>query len=211
MENKPVPLAILISGRGSNMGALMRAIDEGRLRAEIRVVVSNRADAAGLALARAAGIETLIIPHLGFATRQAYDAALVELLGARAVRWVCLAGFMRVLGETFCRAFPNAILNVHPSLLPSFPGVNAQRQAFVHGVKVTGATVHFVVPELDAGPIVLQRAVEIFDDDNEQSVAARILKVEHEIYPRALQLLLSSPWTIHGRRVVFGATSHSVL
>ena len=206
MENRHDPLAVLISGRGSNLKAIVEAIAEGRLRARVAVVISNRADAPGLSIARAAAIETRVMPHGDYASRDAYDQALVDEIATRRVKLVCLAGFMRRLGPSFCAAFPNAILNVHPSLLPSFPGTNAQRQAFDHGVKVTGVTVHFGTPELDAGPIVMQAAVPVLEDDTAESLAGRMLKVEHEIYPQAIQRVLDGGWTIEGRRVIFRRT-----
>lgn len=202
VENTPVPLAILISGRGSNMRAIVEAAAEGRVRAVVRVVVANREDAAGLVWAREAGIETLVVPRRAYATRDAYDLALVAALQSRGVRLVCLAGFMRLLGAAFCEAFPNAVLNVHPSLLPSFPGVDAQAQALAHGVKVSGATVHFVTPELDAGPIIMQATVPVLDDDTSDTLSARILVQEHAIYPEAVQRVIAGGWRIDGRRVV---------
>ena len=204
VENRPVPrIAVLISGRGSNLSAIAAAIDDGRLRAEIALVISNRAAAKGLEFARARGIQTLVLPHGDFASRDAYDAALAEAIRAHRARLVCLAGFMRRLGPAFCGAFPSAILNVHPSLLPAFPGVDAQQQALDHGVKIAGATVHFVVPELDAGPIVMQAAVPVQDDDTAETLSARILVEEHRIYPEAIRRVLEEDWTIDGRRVVF--------
>jgi phosphoribosylglycinamide formyltransferase-1 len=196
-------IGVLISGRGSNLQALIDAEAAGRLGGHIRVVVSNRAEAAGLERARAAGIETLVMPHGQHATRADYDRALVAALRERDVRFVCLAGFMRVLGPVFCEAFPSAILNIHPSLLPAFRGVNAPQQAIDYGVRVAGATVHLVTPELDAGPIVLQRAVPVLDTDTADELAARILAVEHEIYPEAVARLLAGGWRVDGRRVVF--------
>jgi len=200
VENTPVPqIAVMISGRGSNLRALIAS----EVRSAIRVVISNRVEAAGLEAAHDAGIETLVIPHGDFARREAYDHALVEALRARGVALVCLAGFMRLLGPTFCAAFPSAILNIHPSLLPAFPGVDAQAQALAHGVKLSGATVHFVTPELDAGPIVAQRAVPVLDGDTADTLAARILEVEHQIYPDAVRRVLAGGWRLNGRRVVF--------
>jgi phosphoribosylglycinamide formyltransferase-1 len=198
-------VGVLISGRGSNLQALIDAAARGTLAADIRLVISNRADAAGLARAAAAGIETMVLPHGSYPNRAAFDRALVDALKARGVAVVCLAGFMRLLGPEFCAAFPDAVLNIHPSLLPSFPGVDAQRQALEHGVKITGATVHFVTPELDAGPIVMQAPVSVNDDDTAESLASRVLEVEHAIYPAALQRVLHEPWRIVGRRVVFAA------
>jgi phosphoribosylglycinamide formyltransferase-1 len=196
-------IAVLISGRGSNLQALIDAQAAGRLGGRIRVVIANRAEAAGLTRASAAGIETLVMPHGGYATRADYDRALVAALRERGVGLVCLAGFMRVLGPTFCEAFPEAVVNIHPSLLPAFPGVDAQQQAIDHGVKIAGATVHLVTPELDAGPIVLQRAVPVLEGDTADDLAARILTVEHEIYPEAVARLLAGGWRVEGRRVVF--------
>ncbi len=198
-------IGVLISGRGSNLQALIDAVAAGSLVADIRIVISNRADAAGLARAAAAGIETMVASHREYASRAVFDRALAGALKARGVTFVCLAGFMRLLGAEFCAAFPDAVLNIHPSLLPAFPGVDAQRQALEHGVKVTGATVHFVTPELDAGPIVMQAPVPVRDDDTAESLSARVLEVEHAIYPAALQRVLHEPWRIVGRRVVFAA------
>jgi phosphoribosylglycinamide formyltransferase 1 len=203
VEKTPVPLSVLISGRGSNLQAIIQAIRGGRLRARIAVVISDRADAPGLALAQAAGIETRVMPHGDYPSRDAFDGALADAIKSREARFVCLAGFMRRLGPAFCAAFPNAILNVHPALLPAFPGANAQRQAFDHGVKISGVTVHFVTPELDAGPIVMQAAVPVLDGDTAGSLADRILTVEHEIYPQAIQRVIDGGWKIDGRRVMF--------
>ena len=193
-------IGVLISGRGSNLQALIDAVADGRLRARIAVVISNRADAAGLARAQAAGIETVTLPHRDYPTRDAFEAALVEALRARHVALICLAGFMRLLGPTFLRAFPDAILNIHPSLLPAFPGVDAQKPAWTYGTKLAGATVHLVTGELDGGPIVAQRAVAVEDDDTAETLAARILEVEHQIYPEAADVVLDGGWTIDGRR-----------
>lgn len=191
---------MLISGRGSNLQALIDAVADGRLDARIAVVVSNRADAQGLERARRAGIETLTIPHRDYSTRDEFEDVLVRELRARDVRLVCLAGFMRLLGRTFLDAFPEAILNIHPSLLPAFPGVDAQRQAWDYGTKVAGATVHVVNGELDGGPIVMQRAIPANDADTAETLAARILEVEHAIYPEAVARVLAGGWTIQGRR-----------
>ena len=204
MENRPDPLiGVLISGRGSNLQALIDAGRQHTFAASLRVVISNRADAPGIVLARAAGIETLVLPHRDAATRDDYDRVLLEALAGRGVSLVCLAGFMRRLGSRFCEAFPSAVLNVHPSLLPAFPGLDAQRQALEYGVRVTGATVHFVTPELDAGPIVLQEAVPVLDGDTVGTLSDRILAVEHRIYPEAVRRVLGGGWRIDGRRVVF--------
>lgn len=195
-------LGILISGRGSNLQAIIDAIVEGRLDARIAVVIANRADAAGLVRAHDAGIETLALDHRGFGDRPAFERALVAELRARRVNLVCLAGFMRVLGPDFLGAFPNAVLNVHPSLLPAFRGVNAQLQAWQYGAKVTGATVHLVTDDLDGGPIVLQAAVPAREDDTADTLAARILVEEHRLYPEAIQIILDGGWRLDGRRFV---------
>jgi phosphoribosylglycinamide formyltransferase-1 len=195
-------LGILISGRGSNLQAIIDAVAAGRLRATIAIVISNVAGAPGLDRARTAGLETTVIPHKGSQTRAEYDRRLVGVLEQQRVDLVCLAGFMRLLSATFVEAFPNRILNIHPSLLPAFPGLDAQRQAFAYGVKVTGATVHFVNAELDAGPIVLQAPVPVLADDTVETLAARILEVEHRLYPEAIQRVLDGGWEISGRRIV---------
>ena len=201
---RPDPLiAVLISGRGSNLAAIVDAITAGRLRAKVAVVISNRPGAAGLARAEADGIPTRVISHRGFPLRDDYDRALVGELRRHDVSLVCLAGFMRLLGPAFCDAFPGAVLNIHPSLLPAFPGVDAQRQALEHGVKVSGVTVHLVTPALDDGPIVAQAPVDVRDDDTVESLSARILEAEHRIYPEAIARVLAGGWRIDGRRVVF--------
>ena len=183
-------LGVLISGRGSNLQAIIDAIKDGRLKATVAIVISNRADALGLDKARAAGIETLVLLQSAYSTREEYDQALVQHLQERQVDLVCLAGFMRLLGHVFIDAFPNAVLNVHPSLLPAFPGLDAQRQAWKHGARVSGATVHLVTVDLDAGPIVEQAAVPVHADDTPETLAARILVEEHRIYPQAIARIL---------------------
>jgi len=195
-------LGVLISGRGSNLQSLIDAISSGRLNATIAVVISNVEDAGGLERARAAGIESLVVSHRGWSSRDEYDRALARELKTRDVGLVCLAGFMRIVGVPLIDAYPNAILNVHPALLPSFPGVDAQRQALDHGVKVSGVTVHLVTGELDAGPIVLQRAVAVLDDDTRETLSARILEQEHLAYPEAVGVVLNGGWTVEGRRFV---------
>lgn len=193
-------LGILISGRGSNLQAIVDAIHGGRLDATVAVVISNRPEAAGLERARAADIETVSIPHRGFPTRADFDRALVAELKARDVGLVCLAGFMRLIGEPMLEAFPHAILNIHPSLLPAFPGIDAQRQAVDYGVKVSGVTVHLVTSQLDGGPVVLQRSVPVLEGDTAETLAARILVEEHQIYPEAIALVLDGRWRLDGRR-----------
>jgi phosphoribosylglycinamide formyltransferase-1 len=198
----PEAIGVLISGRGSNLQAIIDAIDQRRLDASIAIVISNKAGAAGLERAAAAGITTAVMTHARWPDRDAYDAALVEALRAADVSLVCLAGFMRLLGPTFIQAFPNRVLNVHPSLLPAFPGVEAQRQAIEHGVKISGATVHLVTAELDAGPIVLQSAVPVMAADTPESLSARILVEEHKLYPEAIGLVLAGGWRLDGRRFI---------
>jgi phosphoribosylglycinamide formyltransferase-1 len=195
-------LGVLISGRGSNLQALIDAIAAGDLDASIALVISNTPDAPGLERARAASIDTLVMPHRDWPSRDAYDAALAVALKDRGVHLVCLAGFMRLLTSRFIEAFEGRVLNIHPSLLPAFPGVDAQRQALAHGVTIAGATVHFVNADLDAGPIVLQAAVPVLPGDDVESLSARILTEEHKLYPRAVALVLSGRWRIEGRRVI---------
>jgi phosphoribosylglycinamide formyltransferase-1 len=193
-------LGVLISGRGSNLQALIDAVADGTLDAQIAVVISNKANVAGLDRARTASIDTVVLDHRRFASRDEYDAEIARELRASGVSLVCLAGFMRLIGTPLLEAFPNAILNVHPSLLPAFPGVDAQRQALEHGVRVSGATVHLVTGELDAGPIVLQSAVPVRDNDTVDLLSARILIEEHRIYPEAVRLILDGRWRVEGRR-----------
>jgi phosphoribosylglycinamide formyltransferase-1 len=196
-------LGVLISGRGSNLQAIIDAIADRKLNAELSVVISNSPDAAGLSRAKKAGVETVVLDHRDkstFATREDYDRELARLLKTRGVRLVCLAGFMRVLTQPFLNEFPDAVVNIHPSLLPAFPGTNAQYQAWEHGVKWTGATVHLVTTELDGGPIVLQETVPVKDSDDVDTLAARILEREHHLYPLAIQTLLNGGWRIEGRR-----------
>jgi phosphoribosylglycinamide formyltransferase-1 len=196
-------IAILISGRGSNMVALLDAIREGRLNAEASVVISNVESAAGLVKARERGVETLVISHKN-RPREEHDREIVGELQRRDVSLVCLAGYMRLLSPLFVRAFENRILNIHPSLLPAFPGIDAQRQALEHGVKITGCTVHIVDEHLDHGPIVLQQALGVLDQDTVESLSARILEQEHRIYPEAAALVLDKTFRIEGRRTFFG-------
>jgi len=203
-------LGVLLSGRGSNLQAIIDAIAERRLDASIAVVISNQKNAGGLERARRVGIETLTLSHRGWPSRDDYDRALVSELRSRNVGLVCLAGFMRKVGAPLIDAFPNAVLNIHPSLLPSFPGLHAQQQALDHGVKTSGVTVHFVTADLDAGPIIVQRTVPVRDDDTEETLAARILVEEHHAYPEAIALVLDGGWRIDGRRVVRSTTAAAV-
>ncbi len=195
-------IGVLISGRGSNLQALIDAQATQNLGgAEIVLVISNVPGVEGLGRAHAAGIPTRVCEHKGKA-REAYDRELLALLKESGVELVCLAGFMRLLSPILTRAFSGRILNIHPALLPSFPGLDAQRQAFEHGVKVSGATVHLVTEELDAGPIVVQQAVAVQEDDTAETLAARILSVEHQLYPRAVRTLLAGSHRIEGRRFI---------
>lgn len=198
-------LGILLSGRGSNFVALADAVERGEVPAEIALVVSNVAEAPGLQKARERGLPAAAIPQGDFSCREAHDGAMLQALRAARVEWVCLAGYMRLLSPSFIAAYRGRILNVHPSLLPAFPGLAAQRQALEHGVKVSGCTVHFVDEGLDSGPIVVQKAVPVADGDTAETLAARILDREHEAYPLALQRLLTESWRLEGRRLVFGA------
>lgn len=193
-------VGVLISGRGSNLQALIDAQWAGRLGGRIALVISNVAGAPGLERARQAGMEAIVCDHRG-RSRDVHDQEMAGLLRARGVGLVCLAGYMRLLSAGFIRAWPGRILNVHPSLLPAFPGVGAQQQAFEHGVKITGATVHLVDEALDAGPIVMQEAVAVMESDTAESLAARILEAEHRIYPRAVRLVLEGHYRLEGRRV----------
>jgi phosphoribosylglycinamide formyltransferase-1 len=195
-------IGVLLSGRGSNFEALADSVAAGRIPdAQIAVVISNREGAPGIEKAKARGIETRVIPSKGL-QREEHDKLVVAALNEKNVELVCLAGYMRLLSPYFIRAFPNRILNIHPSLLPAFPGLEAQRQALEHGVKFSGCTVHFVDENLDAGPIVAQAVVPIRDDDTPETLAARILAEEHHIYSEAVALVLSGRFRIAGRRVV---------
>ena len=196
-------LGVLLSGRGSNFLALQDAVRRGELPAEIALVLSNVEAAPGLARARERGLPAVAIPHRGEPDRASHEAKLVAALRGAGVDWVCLAGYMRLLSPAFLAAFPRRVLNIHPSLLPAFPGVDAQAQALAHGVRVSGCTVHLVDEQLDGGPIVVQRAVEVRDGDTPEVLAARILEQEHLAYPAALRRLLAEPWEIRGRRLVF--------
>ncbi|HMW01748.1 MAG TPA: phosphoribosylglycinamide formyltransferase [Acidobacteriota bacterium] len=196
-------IAVLISGRGSNMMALASAIDRGELHARLACVVSNRADAPGLKLAADRQIPTCVLPHQGL-SRQAHGRQIREALAPHQISLICLAGFMRLLDGEFIQAYKNQIVNIHPSLLPAFPGLHAQAQAFEYGVKVTGCTVHFVDEELDHGPIIAQTAVLSQDTDTQETLAQRILDAEHRLYPAAVEKILHSRWTIQERRVIFG-------
>jgi phosphoribosylglycinamide formyltransferase 1 len=195
-------IGILISGRGSNMLSIVEAVKKGEIPdSEVVVVISDKANAPGIEKARAQGIETLIIPK-GKRTREEHDEQIIAELKKRNVDLVCLAGYMRLLSRIFIEAFPNRIVNIHPSLLPAFPGLEAQKQAVEYGVKISGCTVHFVDEELDHGPIILQRAVEVKQDDTPATLADRILQHEHQLYVEALKLIAENKLEIRGRKVI---------
>jgi phosphoribosylglycinamide formyltransferase-1 len=198
-------VGILLSGRGSNFLALHEAMARGDVPAETAVVVSNIADAGGLAKARELGLRAVALPHRAAPDRRAHEAQIDAVLREAGVEWVCLAGYMRLLSPEFVASWPQRILNIHPSLLPAFPGLDAQQQALAHGVKVSGCTVHLVDAGLDSGPIVVQRSVPVLDGDTPRSLAARILAEEHKAYPEALRRLLTEPWKVEGRRLLFAA------
>ena len=196
-------LAILLSGRGSNFEAIANNVASGAIEASIAVVISNRPEARGLEIARQRGLDTLVLPSKGM-DREAYDRRLIDGLRPFQPDLICLAGFMRLLSAAFVREFPNRILNIHPSLLPAFSGLDAQHQALAYGVRVSGCTVHFVDEYLDAGPILLQAAVPVHDHDTEETLSARILEEEHRIYSEAIRIALSGRYRIEGRRVIVG-------
>ena len=197
-----VPIGVLISGGGTNLQAIIDAIEAGKLDAKIEVVLSNKADAQGLARARQHRIPTEVLDHKSFSSRESYDEAVVNLLRGRGVELVILAGFMRLLSPVFVKAYSNRIMNIHPALLPSFPGLHVQQKAVEHGVRFSGCTVHFVNEECDEGPIIIQAVVPVFSDDTGEALAARILEQEHRIYPRAIQLYAEGRLKIVGRKVL---------
>lgn len=194
-------VAVLLSGRGSNFRAIHDSMLAGKIDAEIVLVFSNKAEAPGLQTARDRGLETLFLDPKAFPSKDAYDAAIVEELQKRQVDLVCLAGYMKIITSLFCQAFRNRIMNIHPALLPSFPGLHAQKQAVDYGVRYSGATVHFVWEEVDAGPIILQAVVPVHQDDTEETLADRILEWEHKIYPEAVRLYFEGKLEVRGRKV----------
>ncbi len=194
-------LGVLISGRGSNLLSILHAEAASRLDARVRLVVSNRADAGGLVHAKARNVPTCVLSHKDHASREAYDEALVAALREAGVTFVVLAGFMRIVTPVFLNAFPDRVINIHPSLLPAFPGVHSHAQALAYGVKITGCTVHFVDAGTDTGPIVAQTAVPVRDDDDEETLSARVLNAEHNLLPRALQ------WIAQGRVTILPGES----
>ncbi len=195
-------IAILLSGRGSNFEAIYKTINEGKIDAEIGVVISNKEDAKGLLRAREFGLETLFLNPKLFSSREEYDLKLAEEIEKRDIDLICLAGWMRILTPPFVQNFRNRIMNIHPALLPSFPGLEAQRQALEYGVRYSGCTVHFVNEEVDAGPIILQAVVPVFQNDTVETLSERILKEEHRIYPEAVKLFVEGKLRIEGRRVI---------
>ena len=205
MSNADTRVGILISGRGTNMVALVEAMLAGRVPAVPAVVVSNVPGAAGLARAGELGVATEIVDHRGIRPREAHEQAVAQALADHGVRWVCLAGYMRLLRGPLLAAFPNRILNIHPSLLPAFPGLDAQEQALAYGVRIAGCTVHLVDEQCDHGPIVAQAAVPVLDGDDVAALSARILAEEHRVYPEALRRLIVDPWRIEGRSLRFGS------
>jgi phosphoribosylglycinamide formyltransferase-1 len=199
---EPLRIAVLASGRGSNLQAIIDAIEAGRLEAHLPLVISDRPDARALERARKHGAKAVFVNPRDYADRESFDQALIVLLADHRIKLVCLAGFMRILTPAFVRAYAGRIMNIHPALLPAFPGLHAQRQALERGAKVSGATVHFVDEGVDTGPIILQAAVPVRDDDTEETLAARILAEEHTIYPRAIQLFAEEHLRLSGRRVM---------
>ena len=199
---RQLPIGVLISGGGTNLQAIIDAIEAKRLDAAIKLVLSNKVDAYGLVRAKNHGIATEILDHRKYPSRETYDQAVVDLLRAHSVELVVLAGFMRLLSPIFVKAYSNRIMNIHPALLPSFPGLHVQKKAVEYGVRFSGCTVHFVNDECDEGPIIIQAVVPVFADDTEAKLAARILKEEHRIYPRAIQLYAEGRLRVDGRRVI---------
>jgi phosphoribosylglycinamide formyltransferase-1 len=200
MSEKPT-IAVLISGSGSNLQAIIDASEKGEIPCTVGLVISNKADAYGLVRAKKHGIPTEVVDHRAFPGREEFDAKLVEILRGSGAELVCLAGFMRVLTPVFVRAFPNRILNIHPALLPSFPGTHGPRQALSYGVRFSGCTVHFLDEGVDTGPVIVQAIVPVYDDDTEETLAARILVQEHRIYPMAIRLFFAGKLHLEGRRV----------
>jgi phosphoribosylglycinamide formyltransferase 1 len=195
-------IAVLISGRGSNMRSIVEACKREFINAKVTLVLSNRAEAPGLEFARSENIETIVLPHKAFPVREDYDRQVVDILHQKQVDLICLAGFMRLLSSVFVTSFPNRIMNIHPALLPSFPGLHAQRQAVEYGVKVTGCTVHFVDEGLDSGPIILQKTLEVKPDDTEETISERLLPLEHAAYVEAVKLFFENRVHVENRKVV---------
>lgn len=208
----PLALGVLVSGSGSNFQAILDAIHQGRLHASVKVLISNRADAYALERARRAGIPAQVVAQRQFSSRRDFEQALLDILQAHGVECVALAGFMRVLTGHFLSAFPGRVVNIHPALLPAFPGLHGPRQALAYGARVAGATVHLVDEGVDTGPILAQGVVPVLDDDTEETLAARILTVEHQLYPHVLQLIAERRFRVEGRRVrILDAAQHETM
>lgn len=199
---EPLSIGVLVSGRGTNLQAIIDAIETGRLKASIKIVISNNPEAYAIERAKRHGIPVEVVPDKDFHTRIDYDKEVVRVLKEKGVELVVLAGFMRILSPFFVRSFPMRIMNIHPALLPSFPGLQVQRKAIEYGVKFSGCTVHFVDEGVDTGPIIIQAVVPVYDDDTEETLAERILKEEHRIYPQAIQLFTEGKLVVQGRRVL---------
>ncbi len=210
MPSRTLPLGVLASGRGSNLQAILDAIAQGRLSATVVLVASDRDDAQAVERARAAGIPCVVVSPKHFPTRDAYDAEMARILREAGAEVVVLAGYLRIVTNRLLQAFPQRVINIHPSLLPAFPGLHAQRQALAHGVKVSGCTAHFVDEAVDNGAIILQAAIPVLEDDTETSLAERILAEEHRILPQALQLYAEGRLTIQGRRVFIAPAAHAL-
>ena len=194
-------LGVLISGNGSNLQSIIDHIEKGSLKANIKIVISNNPEAYGITRAKKYGIPVVVLKNGDFKNKEEFDLELIGILESKGVDLVILAGFMRIITPTLLKAFPQKIMNIHPALLPSFPGIHGQKQALEYGVKLSGCTVHFVDEGVDTGPIIIQSAVQVFDDDTEETLAARILKEEHKIYPRAIQFFAEGKIEINGRKV----------
>jgi phosphoribosylglycinamide formyltransferase-1 len=201
-ETEQNKIGILISGRGSNMESIIKACQSGFIPAKVSIVISDNPKALGLTKAASYGIKTAVVERKAYATKEDFEAKIIELLTQENVKLICLAGFMRILSPLFVRQFQGKIMNIHPALLPSFPGLHAQKQALDYGVKISGATVHFVDEGVDTGPIIIQEAVEVLDNDTEESLSQRILQKEHQIYPKAIKLFFEDKLTIIGRKVI---------
>jgi phosphoribosylglycinamide formyltransferase 1 len=204
----PLKLGILVSGSGSNLQSIIDNIEKGSLNARIEVVISNNSDAFGIMRAKKHGLPTAVLKHEAFANREDFDLELIRILKSKDLELVVLAGFMRILTPVLLKAFPQKIINIHPALLPSFPGTHGQKMAFEYGVKFSGCTVHFVDEGVDSGPIIIQSVVPVYDDDTQETLAARILKEEHRIYPQAIQLIAEKQIEIKGRKVHLKKTNN---
>jgi phosphoribosylglycinamide formyltransferase 1 len=202
MPSEKFKLAVLVSGRGSNLQAIIDSIEKNHLTAEISLILSNVPDAYAIQRGKKHGLESVFLNPKNFSSRDEYEKKMIELLQTKSIDLVCLAGFMRILGKKFIEAFSGKIINIHPSLLPAFPGLNAQEKALEHGAKFSGSTVHFVNEEVDSGAIILQAIVPILDEDDVQSLSDRILEQEHIIYPEAIRLIIEDNISFSGRRVI---------